>query len=60
MTRFGEAKELVGATIWLASERASSFVTGAIIRVDGGSDEADEILMMLPPAPCSIMVLANT
>ena len=36
MGRFGEAEELVGATIWLASERASSFVTGAIIRVDGG------------------------
>ena len=36
MDRFGEAEELVGATIWLASEKASSFVTGAIIRVDGG------------------------
>ena len=36
MNRFGEADELVGATIWLASEKASSFVTGAIIRVDGG------------------------
>ena len=36
MARFGVAEELVGATIWLASEKASSFVTGAIIRVDGG------------------------
>ncbi len=36
MHRFGEAKELVGAAIWLASEKASPFVTGAIIRVDGG------------------------
>jgi len=36
MGRFGEAEELVGAVIWLASEKASSFVTGAIIRVDGG------------------------
>jgi NAD(P)-dependent dehydrogenase (short-subunit alcohol dehydrogenase family) len=36
MNRFGEASELVGATIFLASERASSFVTGAILRVDGG------------------------
>lgn len=36
MARFGDADELVGATIWLASEKASSFVTGAIIRVDGG------------------------
>ncbi len=36
MDRFGEAEELVGATVWLASEKASSFVTGALIRVDGG------------------------
>ncbi len=36
MNRFGEAEELVGATIWLASAKASSFVTGAIVRVDGG------------------------
>ncbi|MBN1999581.1 SDR family oxidoreductase [candidate division KSB1 bacterium] len=36
MNRFGEAEELAGATVWLASENASSFVTGAIIRVDGG------------------------
>jgi NAD(P)-dependent dehydrogenase (short-subunit alcohol dehydrogenase family) len=36
MNRFGEAEELVGATVWLASTKASSFVTGAIIRVDGG------------------------
>lgn len=34
--RFGEPEELAGAVIWLASEKASSFVTGAIIRVDGG------------------------
>jgi NAD(P)-dependent dehydrogenase (short-subunit alcohol dehydrogenase family) len=36
MKRFGEADELVGATVYLASQRASSFVTGAILRVDGG------------------------
>jgi len=36
MARFGDPSELIGAVIWLASERASSFVTGAIIRVDGG------------------------
>lgn len=36
MDRFGEAEELAGATVWLASERASGFVTGAIVRVDGG------------------------
>jgi NAD(P)-dependent dehydrogenase (short-subunit alcohol dehydrogenase family) len=36
MGRFGEAGELVGAAVYLASEKASSFVTGAILRVDGG------------------------
>jgi NAD(P)-dependent dehydrogenase (short-subunit alcohol dehydrogenase family) len=36
MRRFGEARELVGAAIFLASEAASSFVTGTIVRVDGG------------------------
>ena len=35
MNRYGNPKELIGATIWLASE-ASSFVTGAEINVDGG------------------------
>ncbi len=34
--RFGEARELVGAAVFLASQKASSFVTGADIRVDGG------------------------
>ncbi|HEY2014405.1 MAG TPA: SDR family oxidoreductase [Bryobacteraceae bacterium] len=36
MNRFGEADELVGATVYLAARRASSFVTGTILRVDGG------------------------
>ena len=36
MARFGEPDELIGAVLWLASPKASSFVTGAIIRVDGG------------------------
>ena len=36
MNRFGEANELVGAAVYLASRRASSFVTGTILRVDGG------------------------
>jgi NAD(P)-dependent dehydrogenase (short-subunit alcohol dehydrogenase family) len=36
MKRFGEARELVGAAIYLASDAASSFVTGSILRVDGG------------------------
>ncbi|MFV0416289.1 MAG: SDR family oxidoreductase [Chthoniobacterales bacterium] len=34
--RFGEAKELAGAVVFLASKAASSFVTGTDIRVDGG------------------------
>lgn len=36
MARFGTAQELAGATIWLASQKASSFVTGQNIVVDGG------------------------
>jgi len=36
MGRFGEACELVGAVVYLASEGASSFVTGSVLRVDGG------------------------
>ncbi len=35
MGRFGEAEELIGAAVWLASD-ASRFVTGAVIPVDGG------------------------
>jgi NAD(P)-dependent dehydrogenase (short-subunit alcohol dehydrogenase family) len=35
MGRFGEPEELVGALIWLCSP-ASSFVTGAVVPVDGG------------------------
>ena len=34
--RFGEAHELAGAVVWLAAPRASSFVTGQNIVVDGG------------------------
>ncbi len=36
MARFGEPHELVGAAIFLASPKASSFVTGADMVVDGG------------------------
>ncbi|MFJ7755618.1 SDR family oxidoreductase [Peribacillus muralis] len=36
MNRFGTPEELQGAAVWLASEKASSFVTGTLIRVDGG------------------------
>lgn len=35
MARYGEPSELIGATLWLASD-AASFVTGAEIAVDGG------------------------
>ena len=34
--RFGDAEELVGATLFLASDKASGFVTGISIPVDGG------------------------
>lgn len=36
MSRYGKPEELSGAVLWLASEKASSFVTGALIPVDGG------------------------
>jgi NAD(P)-dependent dehydrogenase (short-subunit alcohol dehydrogenase family) len=36
MGRFGDAKELAGVVVWLASARAASFVTGQNIAVDGG------------------------
>jgi NAD(P)-dependent dehydrogenase (short-subunit alcohol dehydrogenase family) len=36
MGRFGEPRELVGATLLLASDRAGSFITGTEIVVDGG------------------------
>ncbi|MFC4401903.1 glucose 1-dehydrogenase [Gracilibacillus xinjiangensis] len=36
MNRFGEPEELQGAAVYLASDKASGFVTGTFIRVDGG------------------------
>ena len=36
MNRFGDPKELAGAAVYLASEKAASFVTGSDIVVDGG------------------------
>lgn len=36
LNRYGTPEELAGAVIWLASNKASSFVTGAIVPVDGG------------------------
>jgi NAD(P)-dependent dehydrogenase (short-subunit alcohol dehydrogenase family) len=35
MKRFGEARELIGATLLLASD-AGSFITGSELVVDGG------------------------
>ena len=36
MGRFGEADELIGTLLWLANEKASGFVNGVVIPVDGG------------------------
>jgi NAD(P)-dependent dehydrogenase (short-subunit alcohol dehydrogenase family) len=36
MRRFGEARELIGATLLLASDRAGAFITGSELVVDGG------------------------
>lgn len=36
MKRFGEAQELIGATLLLASDAAGGFITGAELVVDGG------------------------
>jgi NAD(P)-dependent dehydrogenase (short-subunit alcohol dehydrogenase family) len=35
LRRIGEASEIVGAALLLASQ-AGSYITGAIVRVDGG------------------------
>jgi NAD(P)-dependent dehydrogenase (short-subunit alcohol dehydrogenase family) len=36
MQRFGDPAELQGAVVYLASDRASGYVTGSTLRVDGG------------------------
>ena len=36
MGRFGTADELIGTLLWLVDNKASGFVTGTIIPVDGG------------------------
>lgn len=36
MGRFGEIDELIGATLFLLSEEAASFITGICIPIDGG------------------------
>ena len=36
MKKFGEIDDLIGCLLWLADDRASGFVTGTVIPVDGG------------------------
>ena len=36
MKRFGEVSELVGTLLWLTDPKASGFVTGIVVPVDGG------------------------
>lgn len=36
MGRYGEAEELLGTLLWLVDHKASSFVNGTVIPVDGG------------------------
>lgn len=36
MGRFGNAQELIGTLLWLASEPASGFVNGVVVPIDGG------------------------
>ncbi|MGL1890905.1 MAG: SDR family oxidoreductase [Spirochaetaceae bacterium] len=36
MGRFGEPEELIGTLLWLVDHKASSFVNGTVIPVDGG------------------------
>ena len=36
MNRFGDPDDLIGTLLWLVSDKASGFVTGTVIPVDGG------------------------
>lgn len=36
MERFGECEELLGTLLWLVDSKASSFVNGVVVPVDGG------------------------
>ncbi|EAX48872.1 short-chain dehydrogenase/reductase SDR [Thermosinus carboxydivorans Nor1] len=36
MRRFGQPEDLLGTLLWLADEKASGFVTGIVVPVDGG------------------------
>ena len=39
MGRFGESEELEGSLLFLVDERASGFITGVVLPVDGGFSE---------------------
>ena len=36
MKKFGEISDLIGALLWLSDDKASGFVTGTVIPIDGG------------------------
>lgn len=36
MARFGKSEELIGTLLWLVDDRASGFVNGVVVPVDGG------------------------
>ena len=36
MKKFGEISDLIGCLLWLADDKASGFVTGTVVPVDGG------------------------
>lgn len=36
MGHFGEADDLIGALLWLVSDKAAGFVTGVVVPIDGG------------------------
>ncbi len=36
MKKFGEIEDLIGCLLWLSDDKASGFVTGTVIPVDGG------------------------
>ncbi|MHC1761143.1 MAG: SDR family oxidoreductase [Negativicutes bacterium] len=36
MKRFGDPQDLLGTLLWLADEKASGFITGIVVPVDGG------------------------
>lgn len=43
MKKFGEISDLIGCLLWLSSDKASGFVTGTVIPVDGGFSAYNEV-----------------